>query len=116
MGWELVVKVPDIAVLLDFFENGNPHPGRARPEALTFGTISGLIFTFREKEFPFYDFFWVWGFSLLEGPASISMAGPRSLVMCFQVLSLFMLSIAVIQQNNVVLSFLVCQLLNKFLW
>ena len=26
MGWELVVKVPDIAVLLDFFENGNPTP------------------------------------------------------------------------------------------
>ena len=66
-GWELVVKVLDIAVLLDFVENGNPTPGRARPEALTFGTISGLIFTFREKEFLFYDFFWVWGFPLLEG-------------------------------------------------
>src|SRR5262249_12501666 len=94
MGWELVVKVADIAVLLDFFENGNPHPGRARPEALTFGTIPGLIFTFREKEFLFYDFFWVWGFSLLEGV--FLWAGPRSLVMCFQVLPLFMLSIAVI--------------------
>jgi len=66
MGWELVVKVLDIAVLLDFVENGNPTPGRARPEALTFGTISGLIFTFREKEFLFCDFFWVWGFSLYE--------------------------------------------------
>ena len=49
MGWELVVKVLDIAVLWDFFENGNPHPRRARPEALTFGTIPGLIFHFREK-------------------------------------------------------------------
>ena len=67
MGWELVVKVLDIAVLWDFFENGNPHPRRARPEALTFGTIPGLIFTFREKEFLFLRFFLVWGFSLLEG-------------------------------------------------
>src|SRR5262245_19920287 len=89
MGWELVVKVLDIAVLLDFFENGNPHPRRARPEALKFGTIPGLIFTFREKEFLFYDFFWVWGFFTFRGdPRLFLWAGLRSFVMCFQVLPL----------------------------
>src|SRR6516164_6972972 len=109
MGWELVVKVLDIAVLWDFFENGNPHPRRAGPEALTFGTIPGLIFTFRGKEFLFLRFFLGLGiFTFRGGPRLFLWAGPRSLVMCFQVLPLFMLSIAVIQQNNVVLSFLVC--------
>ena len=56
-----------------FLKMVTPTPGGPGLEALTFGTISGLIFTFREKEFLFYDFFWVWGFSLLDGPASISM-------------------------------------------
>jgi hypothetical protein len=48
-------------------KNGNPGGVGSGLEALTFGTIPGLIFTFREKEFLFYDFFWVWGFSLLDG-------------------------------------------------
>ena len=69
------------------------------------------------KGVPILRFFLGLGiFTFRGGPRLFLWAGPRSLVMCFQVLPLFMLSIAVIQQNNVVLSFLVCQLLNKFLW
>src|SRR5262245_33858140 len=116
-GWELAVKVLDIAVLLDFFENGNPHPGRARPEALTFGTIPGLIFTFREKEFLFYDFFWVWGFSLLEGARVYFYGLVLGLWLCVSRFCLFLcFQLLLSQQNNVVLSCLVCQLLNEFLW
>jgi len=50
-GWELAVKVLDIAVLLDFFENGNPPRVGRGLEAFPLGTSSGLFFTFREKEF-----------------------------------------------------------------
>ena len=74
-----------------------PTPGGLGLEALTFGTIPGLIFTFREKEFLFLRFFLGLGiFTFRGGPRLFLWAGPRSLVMCFQVLPLFMLSIAVI--------------------
>ena len=43
----------------NFLKMVTPHPRRARPEALTFGTIPGLIFHFREKESLFYAFSWV---------------------------------------------------------
>jgi len=69
----LIVTLPrnmgaGLDVLLDFFENGHPHPRRARPEARPLVTILALFFTFREKEFLFYDFFWVWEFSLFLVP------------------------------------------------
>ena len=91
---------------LDFFENGNPTPGRARPKALTFGTIPGLIFTFPEKEFLFYDFFWVWGFSLLEGARVYFYGLVLGLWLCVPgFASFYAFNYCYPQQNNVVLSF-----------
>ena len=93
-----------------------PTPGGPGLEALTFGTISGLIFTFREKEFLFYDFFWVWGFSLLEGARVYFYGLVLGLWLCVSRFCLFLcFQLLLSQQNNVVLSFLVCQLLNKSL-
>src|SRR5215510_3614940 len=51
----------DNIVLFIFFEKGNPHPRRARPEAPYIWYHPGLIFHFREKNstlFPGFDNFW----------------------------------------------------------
>src|SRR5215831_17179559 len=99
-----------------FFENGNPPPGRARPEALTFGTILLLDFHSLGKGVPILRFFLGFGiFTFLGAPILFLCAGPRSLVTCLQLLPLFMLWIPPIPRDNVWLNLLACLLKNKFL-
>ena len=51
-----------------FLKMVTPTPVGPGLEARPLVTILALFFTFREKEFLFYDFFWVWEFSLFLVP------------------------------------------------
>src|SRR5262249_2874287 len=81
----------DNIVLFIFFEKGNPHPGGPGLKLLTFGTILALFFTFGKRILRFFLGLIIFGF--IGAPTLFLCAGPRSLVMCFQVLPLFMLCI-----------------------
>jgi hypothetical protein len=50
-------KIKGVAVLLVFFENGHPPWALPGLKPLHLAANFGLIFTFRKKEFQFYDFF-----------------------------------------------------------
>ena len=65
-------KALGIAVPFIFLENGNPHPGRARLEALSLGSICTFFFTFRKRSANsalftrFDDFHFAWGSPLVS--------------------------------------------------
>src|SRR5262249_28290354 len=84
-------KIKGVAVLLVFFENGHPPWALPGLKPLHLAANFGLIFTFRKREFQFYDFFLgLMIFTFVGSPRLFLWAGPSSLVRCFQELPLFM--------------------------
>src|SRR5262249_1008362 len=50
-------KIKGVVILWVFFKNGNPQWALPGLKPLHLAANFGLIFTFRKKEFQFYDFF-----------------------------------------------------------